>query len=321
MKKFYYLLSLVLALVSLSAFKPHAALAGDCGGPYPPKPAKVWAKSGPGSGEVTLYWDEVPYANRYAVAYGTESGKYLYGGDNIGGQMSRSYTVKYLSPGTKYYFRLAAARDCTSSPFSEEVSSYAAGGQVYQPKAEAPTVPAQTYAPQPVKQTWIKAMSGPAVGEVTLNWSHREDVDNYHLVYGTMAGKYEYGALNIGKVTSFTVSKLVAGKLYYFALVPVKGDRALYTSDPVIAYAKSMPVEVVQTSLQSLLQPVEDQSEKISLEYSEPPVGEPQEEVMGVTDVDLEINEDGTTTVEDRENIDPQVLEQIETEGYTPEEY
>src|SRR3989338_1621636 len=113
----------VIALISASALallSPPKASAG-CGGPYPPKPAKVWAKSGPAGGEVTLYWDEVPYANRFAVAYGMSSGKYTYGADNIGGTQSRSYTVKGLNPGGRYAFVLAAARDCASSPFSSEI--------------------------------------------------------------------------------------------------------------------------------------------------------------------------------------------------------
>src|SRR3989344_4026820 len=110
----------VIALISASALallSPPKASA-QCGGPYPPKPQMVWAKSGPGGGEVTLYWNEVPYANRYALAYGMSSGNYTYGADNIGGTQSRNYTVKGLNPAGRYAFVLAGARDCASSPFS-----------------------------------------------------------------------------------------------------------------------------------------------------------------------------------------------------------
>jgi len=128
----------ILTLVSLSAFKPELIKASDCGGPYPPMPDKVWAKSGPGPGQVTLSWNEVPFANRYAVAYGTSSGQYMYGADNIGGVEARSYTVSLLNPGQKYYFRLAAARDCTSSPFSAEISQTAGYGGAVITNTEIP---------------------------------------------------------------------------------------------------------------------------------------------------------------------------------------
>lgn len=266
----------VLALVSLSAFRPHHVSAQECGGPFPPKPAKVWVKAGPMAGEVTLYWDEVPYANRYAVAYGARSGDYLYGADNVGGEASRSYTVKSLTPGMKYYFRLAAARDCTSSPFSDEVSAWAMGGVVTVStgsvgRVGAPVEKTKTMMPvMSVESQYLKAMPGPQVGAATLSWSHKQDVDNYHLVYGTTAGDYQYGALNIGKTTNYTVSHLVPGKMYYFALVPVKGDQALYTSDPVSAYAKAAVVvqtEVVQTKPEYLFKP----KEQTKMPFEPPP--------------------------------------------------
>lgn len=288
-------IAFVLTLISLSAFKPHSVSANECGGPYPPKPAKVWAKSGPMAGEVTLYWDEVPYANRYAVAYGTKSVDYLYGADNIGDSSSRSYTVKSLTPGIKYYLVLSAARDCTASPFSDEVSAWAMGGAVSVERVGAPK--GEVKAMMPATSQYLSAMPGPQVGSVTLTWWHREDVDNYHLVYGEAAGKYQYGALNIGKITSFTVRYLVPGRVYYFALVPVKGDRALYTSDPVSAYAKgaAASTEVVQTRAEYLLEP----QPRTGMPLETPPAElermmedemddyDDDEDVQGVSDVNM----------------------------------
>lgn len=251
MRKYFYLATAILTLFSISAFRPSGVLADQCGGPFPPKPANFWAKPGPNAGQVTLYWNEVPYANRYAIAYGTTSGNYQYGATNVGNQSSRSYTVSGLSGG-KYYFVLAAARDCSSSPFSNEVIVWAGNG---------PT----TIASEKTGSTWSKpiamsnslwAKSGPGIGQVSLSWLHKEDVDNYHLVYGTSKGNYQYGALNIGKVTSFTVSSLVPGKTYYFAFVPVKGDRALYTSDAVTGVALApLQQQVVLTTPENLSQP------------------------------------------------------------------
>jgi len=268
MKKYLFsLFSLLLILTSISALRPIGVNAADCGGPVPTAPGKVWAKSGPRAGEVTLYWEASPYANRYAVAFGTTSGKYIYGADNIGGANTRSYTVKHLSPGAQYYFSLAAARDCSSSPFSKEVSARAMGGEVIAkvtPKTEVAVKPAVQS--EPVKKVasvgkqkmWAK--SGPKAGQVTLNWQHADSADNYHLVYGTMPGKYQYGALNIGNVTSFKVGYLVPGKTYYFALVPLMNNRPLYTTGYISARAMNK-VEIVSTTKEALIQPKSDQQQ------------------------------------------------------------
>ena len=152
----------ILALISLSSFRPSEVNAQECGGPFPPKPAGVWAKSGPGGGEVTLFWQEVAYANRYAVEYGTTSGQYLYGATNIGGTSSRSYTVKSLTPGTKYYFKLAGARDCTSSPLSDEVWAWAGGGSI------PSSAKASTFAPPSGGSAGRAAGAGRALGGASL---------------------------------------------------------------------------------------------------------------------------------------------------------
>lgn len=252
------ILLLILFLTSLTAFTPKKVEAAQCGGLTPPAPQKVWAKSGPGSDEVTIYWSEASYANRYAVAYGTASNKYIYGADNVGGANSRSYTVKSLTPGVKYYFRVAAARDCSSSPFSAEFSAVAMGvGQ----KATVATPKMVSKAPAPVWQAatskyslWAK--SGPRDGEVTLYWKQGENADNYHIVYGTMMGKYQYGVLNVGATNHYTIGKLVPGKTYYFALVPVMHNQAQYTTSAVAGTAKTS-VTVVVTTKEALIQPAQ----------------------------------------------------------------
>lgn len=247
----------VVALASLSSLlKPGSVYADSCSAGGPNAPSKVWTTSGPNAGEVTLYWDESAYADRYAVAYGSQSGKYIYGADNIGNSNSRSYTVKWLTPGQKYYFRLAAAKGCSSSPLSSEVSAVAKWGQVAQTSQMADKIgsPQKTWAGSdagPVGKQKLWAKPGPMVGEVTLNWQNADSADNYHIVYGHWAGKYEYGALNVGKNTWYTVKKLQPGKAYYFAVVPVMNNRALYTSDAVIGKAKAA-IQVVVTSPESM---------------------------------------------------------------------
>src|SRR3989344_3165400 len=249
----FFVFIFVLALISLSALlNPVEVSAQDCGGPVPPAPAKVWTRSGPDNGEVTLYWTESAYANRYAVAYGVKSNHYLYGADNMGGQKSRQYTVKSLQPGQKYYFRLAAAAGCTSSGFSSEVSAVASG--VASDMLNQTTQQVQKPITQS-SQSLFSVHSGPRVGEVTLNYANTENADNYHLVYGIKPGKFLYGALNIGKGPMYTVKSLVPGKSYYFALVPVKGDRAGTTTGQVMALAQSVQkIQVVETDISSIIQ-------------------------------------------------------------------
>lgn len=269
MKKIYSYLRiflLILFLTSLSAFTPKKIIAAN-GGLTPPAPQKVWAKSGPMMGEITIYWSEASYANRYAVAYGTVSNKYLYGADNIGGESSRSYVVKSLTPGMKYYFRIAGVHDRSSSPFSVEFSGVAMGtgkkATVVSPKivSKSPQTVWQKSSPpseaQPMKASgkydlWTK--SGPKDGEVTLYWKQGENADNYHIVYGTEMGKYQYGVLNTGATNHYTIGKLVPGKTYYFALVPVMHNQAQYTTSAVAGISRST-VAVVVTTKEALIQP------------------------------------------------------------------
>ncbi len=67
----------------------------------------------------------------------------------------------------------------------------------------------------------------PGDGEITLNWSpvSEFDVRGYLIYYGESPGDYSKGRLkmkspvDVGKVTSFTISGLKNGKLYFFSIV------------------------------------------------------------------------------------------------------
>lgn len=270
---------------------PKAVKAEGCNGTAPSVPTKVSAVSGPSGGEVTIFWDALSFANRYALAYGTVSNKYIYGADNIGGEQARSYTVKSLQPGVKYYFRLAAAKDCASSPFTSEISAVAGGGAVVQASAPIVSKPVtQVGSPSqpvvssgPIGKTKLSATSGPRVGEVTLTWQNVDNAQDYHLVYGHSAGKYQYGALNIGRVNKFIVGKLTPGATYYFAIIPILGQ-PLYTTDPVMGVA-SAPVEVVQTTPENLIQPKTPESVTQPEVSSSPTVVVPTEAVSSPSSV------------------------------------
>lgn len=237
--------------------------AEDCGGPTPNIPASVRAVSGPKVGQITLFWNGSNHANRYAIAYGTGSNNYIYGATNIGNENSRSYTVTHLVPGVKYYFRVAAARDCNSSGFSSEVWAVTKSGQtsivakdasadsakttskpVSQAPVGGPSVPESMPVSGPVGKQNLWAKSGPNYGEVTLYWQNVDSAEDYHLVYGTKPGMYQYGALNIGKSGRFTVSYLVPGAKYYFALIPMVANVPLYTT-PSVGMRAKIKVEMV----------------------------------------------------------------------------
>jgi hypothetical protein len=79
--------------------------------------------------QITLTWtDAADPVSNYLIAYGLESGKYVYGNSNVGGQGTTTYTVGSLAAGTTYYFVVAANNDCNLGSYSNEVSATTTGG-------------------------------------------------------------------------------------------------------------------------------------------------------------------------------------------------
>ncbi|OGG13980.1 hypothetical protein A3D77_03260 [Candidatus Gottesmanbacteria bacterium RIFCSPHIGHO2_02_FULL_39_11] len=224
-------LVILLSFIKISISSP--VLASDCTSPG--IPSHFSAMRGPGAGEVTLYWDQVPGANRYALAYGTESGNYIYGADHIGEEPSRSYTVSSLNPSTNYYFVLSAAKDSCAGGFSQEAMSVSQAGTINPSWSSSGSV------------SNLQAQPGANPGEVNLKWNDVSEASNYHLVYGSSSQVNKYGALNIGKQTHFTVSKLRPGEKYYFSIIPVKNDQVVSSVGPVSAYSASS-VQTVSTT-------------------------------------------------------------------------
>ncbi len=95
-----------------------------CSRPLPP--LSVLAQTGPGVGQITLYWTPASNADYYTITYGLASGGYIYGSPNIGNR--NQYTVSGLAPGRVYYFVLTAVNNiCGSSGYSEEAQSRVGG--------------------------------------------------------------------------------------------------------------------------------------------------------------------------------------------------
>jgi len=62
---------------------------------------------------------------KYILQYGTKSGSYPYGSQDLGVNSSDSmtYAVNLLAPNTTYYFRLKAANGCATGDWSNEISA------------------------------------------------------------------------------------------------------------------------------------------------------------------------------------------------------
>lgn len=96
----------------------------QCTGTGPGIPRNVVAKAGPQKGQTTLTWQTVPGADKYTINYGTKSGSYTYGVANVlGGNPTQSLTISNLTPGTTYYYRIFATRNCNPGLPSSEVSA------------------------------------------------------------------------------------------------------------------------------------------------------------------------------------------------------
>ena len=79
--------------------------------------------------------------------------------------------------------------------------------------------------PEPLPPFVVKAVAGNA--SVTLSWNYSVDdtAGGYYLYYGTRPGEYlgriaieGASPINVGNVSSFTVTGLENGRIYYFAL-------------------------------------------------------------------------------------------------------
>ena len=150
------------------------------------KPQNV--KATPGDGKVTLTWDKVTGATKYATYYYLD-GKYTSAGQTTG----TTLTVKNLTNGTKYGFLVIAY-------VNGSWSSYTTADLVYAAPA----------APNPV------FTATPGNGQVTLNWSAVTGATKYATYY-YLDGKYTSAGQTTG--TTLTVKGLTNGTKYGFLVI------------------------------------------------------------------------------------------------------
>lgn len=79
-----------------------------------------------GAGEVRLNWLKAARANKYTVGFGLSSGNYIYGANDIAD--TDNFTVRSLTPGTRYYFAVKGVNECKPGDWSREWSAVVGGG-------------------------------------------------------------------------------------------------------------------------------------------------------------------------------------------------
>lgn len=94
-----------------------------------PGSAPVLREAIAGSNSVTLRWHEAKDpVSYYLVAYGLLSGNLRYGNPQVGGKGTTEYTVRGLSGGTTYYFKVRGGNGCQPGDFSNEIAATPGGG-------------------------------------------------------------------------------------------------------------------------------------------------------------------------------------------------
>ena len=79
-----------------------------------------------GAGEVRLNWLKAARANKYTVAFGVSPGNYIYGANDIAD--TDNFTVRFLTPGTRYYFAVKGVNECKPGDWSREWSAVVGRG-------------------------------------------------------------------------------------------------------------------------------------------------------------------------------------------------
>jgi fibronectin type 3 domain-containing protein len=205
-----------MALLALSA-----ALVSGCGstgsispGPTPnPSPtvpaAPTAVTATAGDGQVSVSWTASSGAASYNVYYGTATGVTPASANKVAGVTAASAMVTGLTDGTTYYFIVTAVDSTGESVASSQVSAT--------PLPSLPTAP-----------TAFTATAGNA--QVSLTWVAGTGAVTYNLYYGTTAGVTPATGTKVSGLTgtSYTLTGLTNGTMYYFVLtsVNVAGESA-----------------------------------------------------------------------------------------------
>jgi len=192
--------------------------------PFPVAPAFNTLTAG--NANAVLGWSAVTGATSYSVKYGTTSGNY---GSSIGVGNITSYTLSGLTNGTTYYVVVTATNALGTSVNSVE-------------KSATPVLPV------PAVPSFSSATAGDA--KAVLTWSMVAGATSYSVKFGTVTGVY--GApVNVGNVTTHTVTGLTNGTTYYFVITASNASGTSANSAVKTALPVAFPVAPVFNTLSS----------------------------------------------------------------------
>jgi hypothetical protein len=150
----------------LSYYEPGPATAPVCNNEKPQK-AWLYKVKALGRGQYQLYWDKADRATTWTIGFGTQPGKYIYGLNDFGNDLSRNLIVNTYS-NRKFYFVIKANNGCMPGDWSNEwkVGTVVAGTVIPTPVTTiAPIKKLVTVAPTPttVRGTTPVVSKAPAV--------------------------------------------------------------------------------------------------------------------------------------------------------------
>ena len=170
---------------------------------------------------ITLSWSKTTGATGYEVyKYNSNSKKY----EKIASTTSRSYKVTKLTAGTAYKFKVRAYTKAGTNIFGAYSSVFSTATKTAKPTIKTATL---------------------SSGKVTLTWNNVSGESGYEIYYSTSKnGTYKKMASVAANKTSYTTSKLTAGKTYYFKVRAYKtvGDSKIYSA---FSDVKSVNIPVV----------------------------------------------------------------------------
>lgn len=203
----------------------------------PSTPMNLSAVKGSNEGEVNVSWTKSSRASSYKVYYEESSNGAPFNplrngsprnGSDVGNVSS--VTIKFLTPGTRYYFSVKAINSAGESNYAPSVSQIV--------KKNPPAAPA-----------YISAQTGTNEGEVRLSWASSPEATSYSVYYDEDSSNgsgfqpevngLPSSSTNIGNVTSKVISGLTPGATYYFS---VKAHSVHGSSD--FAVQKSTKVKI-----------------------------------------------------------------------------
>ena len=149
-----------------------------------------------GKNQLIVKWAAVASATSYTLYYGTAAGVY---GTPVNPGNVTTYTLTGLNSSTAYYIVVTASNATGEGAKSAEKSVVTL--------PDAPSAPLLT-----------SATGGTA--SATISWNALPEATGYKLYYGTSTGIYGSGR-SVGNVTTYSLTGLVAGKTYYFAVTGV----------------------------------------------------------------------------------------------------